>query len=179
MAKQSDISSKAVRDGIGSMCVGAATKPALQINAASAATVKTATALTYCIDGILYSKAALSAQALTVNATQQKMVTGRSTFYVQPANTTVYYLLCIDAAGTVITVQGTYSGQTGFMPDSNTPVTFAGGVPDVDTSTYAVIGMLKVALGATTFTPGTTLLDAANVTVTYYDLSHIPGASAP
>lgn len=177
MAKLNDISSKAVREALGAMCVGAGTKPILAINAASAATVKTTNALTFSVDGVLYSKAALAAQVLTVKDTLQKAVTGRSVFYVQPANTTVYYVLCIDAAGNVYTVQGTYDGQALLMPDTNMPVTGKGGVPDVDTSTYAVIGMIKIALGATTFTVGTTALDAANVTATYFDLVRLPSTN--
>lgn len=161
-----------VRGLIGSMNIG---KAVLAINAASALTVKTTSALAYVINGIYYSKAILSAQTL---------VTGGDAFYTQPASTTVYYVLGIDSSGTVKTFQGTYSGQvwnaaaTSASQSANQQgVVGNGAVPDVDSSTYAVFGMIKVVTGATTFLPGTDALDKASVTFTFYDLAMIPGTN--
>lgn len=173
--KLSDVTNRAVRDGIGTK---ATAKPILAINAAGAATVKTTGAIPFCIDNIAYSKAALAAQALALpNASAQSVqqaITGLQAYYVQPANTTVYYVLAVDAAGNVATFQGTYAGQALAMPNTNMPISGVGGVPDIDTSVWCPFGMIKIALGATTFTVATTLLDAANVTATYYDLMGLP-----
>lgn len=165
MAKLSAVDTAAARI-LGNMTF---TKGVLAINGASAATVKTTNAIVYSVDGVIYSKAALSAQALTV-------VSGGTPFYVQPANTTTYYLLAVNAAGTVITVQGDNTARV----SSNGPAaTFGlGNVPDAP-SGYTPFGLIKVATGAVTFTPATTALDAASITFTFYDLSTAPLADKP
>lgn len=141
-------------------------KAVLAINAASAATVKTTNAITYTVDGIYYTKTALAAQALTA-------FTGQ-TFYTQPANTTVYYVVALNAAGTVYCIQGSYAGQTQSYLRADLSVG-DGEIPDVPDSLTA-IGMIKVVTGATTFLPGTDALDKASVTFTFYDLAVIPSA---
>ena len=151
---------------LGNMCL---TKGVLAINAASAATIKTTNALVYTVDGVLYSKAALSAQALTV-------ISGGTAFYVQPVSSTVYYVVAVNAAGTVITVQGDFTGRDLSIPYVGRGDGF---VPDVPAG-YTAIGMFKVVTnGSTTFTPATTALDAAGVTVTYYDIGVLPATKAP
>lgn len=167
-----------LRRAIGDRCYSKAT---LAINAAGAATVKTTGATSYTVDGIFYSKAALSAQSIAVThnlfgfAVSGASASGPGA-YVQPANTTVIYVIAVNAAGTVAVVQGGYSGQSVTAPGGVVMVS-KGEVPAVPAG-YAPIGAMKVALGATTFTPGTTLLDAANVTVTYTDLSLLPATTA-
>lgn len=149
----------------------------LAINAASAATVKTTGAVIFSVDGVMYTKAALSAQSIAITHDQfARDVTTQPSLaaYVQPASSTVYYVLGLNSAGTVCTVQGGYSGQSitvngqAFVSDGSMPVLPAG---------YAPIGVLKVVTGATTFTPATTALDAANVTVTYFNVSTLPTAT--
>lgn len=175
MPKLNDVQSKALKGLIGNRCFSQAV---LAINAASAATVKTTVVpsggIVYTVDGRVFNKANLSAQVLTADATQQAIITGQSTFYVQPINTTVYYVIVLDASGNVRTIQGTYLGQTF---GAYVQQTGDGSIPDIGDS-FTPIGMIKVATGAVTFTPATTLLDAASITFTFYDLSALP-ATAP
>lgn len=150
----------------------------LAINAASAATVKTTGAVIYSVDGVMYTKAALSAQSIAITHDQfGRDVTVQPSLaaYVQPISSTVYYLLGLNAAGTVCTVQGGYSGQSitlngqAFVSDGSMPALPVG---------YAPIGVVKIATnGSTTFTAGTTLLDAAGVTATYFNVSTLPTAT--
>ena len=146
------------------------TRPILAINAGGAATVATTNAIVYTIDGLILNKAALSAQALTVNATLQQKLTFSTGFYVQPASTTVYYTLVMNAAGTVSCLQGQYTGQP--FAGASVPVGVTA-IPDPDDLTFIPFGGIKIVLGATTFTPGTTVLDAANVTATYRDYAGV------
>lgn len=166
-----------------------ATRAVLAINAASAATVKTTSALEYQVDGLMYTKAALSAQALTALATADftggaglpsggyLQPSGSTAFYVQPASTTVYYVMVINAAGTVRVVQGTYTGQP--LSSQGLSATGRSIVPDVP-DVWVPFGMIKIVTNSsTTFTPGTTALDAAGLTVTFYDVGVLPAALAP
>lgn len=178
MSNLAQVNDAGLRRALGDRCY---TKGVLAINAGSAATVKTTNALVYSVDGIQYTKAALAAQAITVTHNLLGLpVSGASASgpaaYVQPANTTAIYVVALNAAGTVAVVQGGYNGQQITLPGGIVR-TSKGENPDVPVD-YTVIGALKVALGATTFTAGTTALDAANVTVTYYDLSALPAATA-
>ena len=53
-------------------------------------------------------------------------------------------------------------------------LTGTGGIPALPAG-YCPIGAIKVkTAAATTFTPGTTALDAAGLTVTFTDLSQLP-----
>lgn len=149
-------------------------KVTLAINVASAATIKTTGTTTYLNGGLALTKAALSAQALAAHAATQLRNTGQETFYVQPASTTVYYVVCFDSSGNVYTIQGTYTGQA-LQPhvarkgDSSLPS---------DIGDFTPIGIIKVVTnGSTTFTPATTALDAAGLTVTYTDVGQVPYAA--
>lgn len=140
------------------------TKAGLAINAASAASIKTAAALSYTIGGIFYAKAALAAQALV--SPPEALAYG-----VQPINSTAYYLVSVDNAGNVYTTQGHWAGrlipQTIAVGDGNIPEAPASRTP---------VGYIKVVTnGATTFTPGVTALDAAGLTVTFADIMVNPG----
>jgi hypothetical protein len=178
----SDVSSAAVRALLGNASL---VRGILAINAGGAATVKTTAALSYTIDGILYAKAALAAQAITVThgvaAGGDPIVNAGG--YVQPINTTVYYTLALNAAGTVAVVQGAYDGQIptldptkgiGSLAAVGTSAVGNGNVPNAPDG-YTAIGIIKVVTnGATTFTPGTTLLDAAGLAITYFDVCLLP-----
>jgi hypothetical protein len=162
-------------------------KAILGINAAGAATVKTTNALAYNIDGVQYAKAALAAQSLAVtHDTFGQPVSAAGTggpnlsAYVQPINTTAYYLLCVNAAGQIAVVQGSYAGQVMQYQDLQRQLTGTGFVPQVEPAGYVAFGIVKVATnGAATFTPGVTLLDAAGVTATYFDVANIPSNLQP
>lgn len=189
MAKLSDLTSVAAQL-LGNMNLSQ--KPALAINAASAATIKTTGALVFSVGGVMLTKAALAAQALTALAggptggdfvaTTSELAknylqpNGGVGFYVQPVSTTVYYVVCINGALTVRVVQGTYDGQQ-LMAGLSAPG--KSWVPDIP-DTWVPIGMLKMTTNAsTTFTPGTTAIDAAGLTPVFYDLSVLPAANAP
>ena len=107
--------------------------------------IQTTTIINYCIDGIMYVKAATDDLFVFTDTT------------VQAISTTKYYALCLDAAGAASVITGTSTG----LPD----------IPD----TVCLVGYVKVVTsGAGTFIPGTTLLDAAQVTETYVNLSCAP-----
>lgn len=178
MTTLTQVNDHGLRRALGDRCY---TKATLAINAGGAATVKTTGATTYSVDGIFYSKAALAAQSIAVTHNLLGLpVSGASASgpgaYVQPASTTVHYVVALNAAGTVAVVQGGYNGQAVTLPGGIVS-TSKGEVPVVPVG-YAPIGVMKVVLGATTFTPGATLLDAANVTVTYTDISLLPATTA-
>lgn len=131
--------------------------------------INTTNAIISVIDGIMRSVAALVSQAL---------VTGGDAFRVQPQNTTVYYVFAVNAAGLVRTFQGRYLGEP-FTSPTGLSLVGDGAVPDIPDG-WAPFGMAKVATAAaTTFTPNTTLFDAAGVTTTFYDLMCLPAADRP
>lgn len=170
MSSIANITSAEVRKCLLNRCMSKAT---LAINAASAATIKTTGATIYSVNGVLYSKAALSAQSIvpTHDALGRPVAEGFPA-YVQPVNTVAYYLVSVNAGGTVAISQGNYDGQ---LQTKNLEVFTGNGAIPVEPAGYTTIGVFKVApTVAATFTPGTTALDAANVAVTYYDVAILP-----
>lgn len=111
----------------------------------------------YIIDGIFYHKAD-AATVLPLTAAT-----------AQAALTTCLYLMQVDSSGTVTSVKGTEvltANLTNGVDVLRWPVPAAGKCP---------FGAVKVVTAAaTTFTPGTTALDAAGITETYYNLSTVP-----
>lgn len=158
-------------------------KAVLAINAGAAATVRTTGALTFLVDGIQYTRAALAnvaLQALAAADLPASMASfvqpsGSTGFVVQPAGTTVFYVLAVNTAGTVRTVQGNWNGQQISLQG----LTQVGKsvIPDTPDG-WIPFGIIKVVTGAATFTPGTTALDAANVTASYFDVAVLPSAAA-
>jgi hypothetical protein len=132
--------------------------------------INTANAITYAVNGVIpAAKGAMTSQALTAGTgpVLAGQVNGR---YVQPAGTTVYYVVCLDIAGAVTCVQGTYNGQ----PLGGPGVIGDGSIPDIP-SNVTPFGVIKVVTtGAATFTLGTTLFDATNVTTTFFDVHMLP-----
>ena len=124
----------------------------LAINAGGATTFKTAAALSYTTDGIYKAKAALAAQAFTA---------GHATVNI---GQTGYFVVTADGAGNIVTVQTV-------MPSG---VSIAG-LNDIPTGTTP-IGIIKVVNTAAAggFVPGTTALDGAGLTTTYFDVSLLP-----
>ena len=106
----------------------------------------------FAIDGNAYHKAdAATVLPLTVAP-------------VQPVLTKCLYLIQVDAAGVVTSVQGVpvlTADLVGGTKVLHWPLPAAGKCP---------IGAVKVETqSSATFTPGTTALDAANIVETYYD----------
>jgi hypothetical protein len=108
--------------------------------------VKSVNSVDYAIDGAIFRKAGtddlwtLSGSVVAISSWQK-------------------YLLCLDSASAASIVAGTPS----------TVSAAAVGLPTLPTS-KAVIGVLTIATnGATTFTPGTTALNAAGITATLID----------
>ena len=111
----------------------------------------------FVIKGILYHKADAATVAPFTAAT------------VQPVLTACLYLVCINASGTITTVQGT--------PVLSAALTAGTAVLNWPTPADDVcpVGAVRITLASTaTFTPGTTALDASNVTATYTDLFTVP-----
>lgn len=124
---------------------------------ALASTVGTGT--DYCIDGIMYNKADSATNVPLTAAT------------TQVALSKCLYLICINASGTISSVKGT-DVLTADLTAGTKVLKWP--APSANT---AVIGAVKIACASTaTFTAGTTALDAANITATYYDLHAVPTA---
>jgi hypothetical protein len=110
----------------------------------------------YCIDGVLYHKADAATVAITAAT-------------AQAVSTTCIYLVCLDASGNLTTVKGTDVTTTD-ISGGDEVITF----PE-PTASSCPIGYIRVATNAsTTFTAGTTALDAAGITDTYVDLFSLP-----
>lgn len=174
MSQLNEINNVDLRELFGTYSIGKAT-PA---SATAATTFKTtqdpAGTLQAVIDGVPYAKIAnLTTTAPLALAALQNPITGQDGFYVQPAATTVYYLIVVNSAGTVYVIQGTYSGQS-FTPFKSQLGT--GYLPDIAVAlTYAPIGCFKVVTGTTAFTVGTTNLDATTggMAITFASLNRL------
>lgn len=90
MPNLEDLNSQALRDFIGNKALG----NALVTEGTNAGTIKTTNAVDYQINGQIYTKAATDNIAMTASV-------------VQANGTTKYYLVSIQADGTVVTTPGT------------------------------------------------------------------------
>lgn len=108
----------------------------------------------FCINGIAYHKAESNTDVPLIAAA------------VQAVLTKCLYLIVIDSAGTITSVKGTAvltADLSAGIKALQWPECPANKCP---------IGAVKIALAnAATFTPGTTALDATDVTATYYDFA--------
>lgn len=112
--------------------------------------------LGFCIDGLIYHAADDATAAITAAA-------------VQAVSTTCLYLICLSTAGTPSSVKGTEVLTADLTAGA---AVLEWPLPLVDT---CPIGVVQVATNAsTTFTAGTTALDAAGITDVYLDLFSIP-----
>ena len=137
----------------GNLCLG---KAGLTVGTTSTK-IKIATAIGYAINGVLYAKAITDNIALTAAD-------------AQAVSTSCLYLVCIDAAGTVSTVKGT-EVLTADITSGKAVLTW----PQPSSNDVVAIGAVRVDTSASvTFIAGTTALDAAGITDTYYDLFAIP-----
>lgn len=123
--------------------------------------VKTAAAIDYCIDGQFYSVAATDDLFVHTDLT------------VQPTLSTKWYALCLDAAGAASIIQGPNNLTAAVSAQTNKAA-----LPEIP-ATKCLVGAIKVVSGAATYTPATTLNDAANITTTYWNLSAVPTAGVP
>lgn len=143
------------------------TAATLAINAASAATFKTTSAYAYLSDGVFKAKAILSAVPFS---------TGHA---VQPIGLTMYYTVGLDAAGAVTTYQGAAASANAINAAlilGNAATSVLGSIADVPTG-ITPVGLIKVVTTSAAFTPGTTALDAAGITVTFFDVAVLPSVS--
>jgi hypothetical protein len=151
-----DITDQALHDIIANKNLTAAT---LAINGAAAATFKTTSAYQYLIDGVFKSKAALAAQAFSAGHA------------AQPIGVTQYYAVGLDGSGNVTTYQGVEETFILLGVSSTVPT-----LPTIPAG-ICPVGIIKVVNGsANAFVPGTTALDTAGLTVTYFDVSIMPTA---
>lgn len=172
MAKLNDLNHEAGRELIGARSTN---KAGLAIGTVKSG-IDTANTLQYCINGIAYTKAAVTSTALVA-------APGSRSFVVIPAGKTCYIVMCINAAGTIYAVQGEYTGQL-FVSQTNAPTVDAYcsrvgvlNVPDTPND-LAPFGLIKVVNGSgSDFTIGTTLFDAASITTTFTDLHVMPATN--
>ncbi len=139
----------------GTMCLGYA---GLKVGTTESG-VATAAAISYSINGELYTKAITATAAITAAKAQAE-------------ETTCLYLVCLNAAGTLSTVKGKEVATKDLTAKADVlrwPVPKEATCP---------IGYVKVAVTGTgvTFTAGSTLLSASGVTATYGNLMCIPTA---
>jgi hypothetical protein len=115
----------------------------------NANTIKTATAVDFCVNGVIYNKAATD--NIAVDAGEEQAV---STF--------CKYLVSIIADGTVAVTKG------------NDAATAALALVPALPADSAPLGYFQIATdAATTFTAGSTDLGAAGITETFVDLSSV------
>ena len=174
MSRLQDLTGAPVRDLLGNLCLS---KAGLAIGTVKSG-INTANTINFTIGGVYQTaKTAMTSQALAPGAAGNLFSRDgkqQGNTYVQPANTTVFYTVSLNAAGTVAFSQGTYAGQVLTDPTQNGVSTGGDGLVPNAPAGYTPFGVIKVVTGATTFTPGATLFDAANVTTTFYDVAVLP-----
>lgn len=125
----------------------------------NAATFKTSNTLTFINNGVFKSK----------NATDNLAFSAGHTALGQ--NQACLFGVWIDGSGNVSTSQGPIVAAGDPCPVPGVPAS------SVETDRVTLVGLIKVTTGATTFTPGTTDLGAANVTDAYFDCMAMPGSA--
>ena len=122
-----------------------------------AATFKTTTnTIVYTVDAVQYTKAPTDNLPFSSGHT------------ALAASQVCLFAVWLDTAGAVTTTQGKII-STADLSNGITVLSMP-----ADQNGKCCIGLIRVATGATTFTPGTTDLGAASVTDTYYDCSCLP-----
>jgi len=177
MSRLDDIFSGPVRKALAATTTSA---HVLAATGGATATVATTGAVVSQIDGITRSRAALAAQSL--QPTHDIFGNANSAAYAVPIGSTVYTVLGVNAAGTIAVVQGTFAGQNlvpsataglGALSNAGTSFVGDGSIPSLPDG-FAPLGLVKSVATSATFTPGTTLLNAAGVTHTFFDIGLIP-----
>lgn len=147
----------------------------------TAAAFTTSVAVAYTIDGRYLSLGAQTNTALSalaaadLPASQSSWVqpSGASGFVTQPANTTNYYVLCVNAAGAVRVVQGTWVGQ--LIVTNGVESRGNGDVPQIPDG-VAPFALLRVVSGGSTFLAGTTALTGVG---TFQNIEYLPTNPRP
>lgn len=136
----------------------------------NAGTIQTTATITYLIDGIFKSKGATNNISIAYSGADVYSDPGNGSFTGQSGGSTRIYGVFLDGAGAVSVVPG---------PIVNSAELAAGVAPLQWPSAQrnkAFIGALRIAVTeGTTFIPGTTALDAAGVTDTFYNGGVVPG----
>jgi hypothetical protein len=136
----------------------------------------TAAAFSYCVNGLTYATSgATVANLVPTHDSFGVPLTASKPAFVQPVSSTVHYVLGINAAGGVAISQGSYSGQViRDTADLSKVLTGDGAIP-AEPGGYVAFGLITVATnGSTTFTPGTTALNASGVTATFRGVAMLP-----
>jgi len=125
-------------------------------------TVKTVNTISYLINGIFYSRVAADNIALPAPSPAGAYTAGK--YQTIPAGMKALFALCLNAAGTFSFEQSALVGG-----DDPAPVVGLDG-------DRVVVGVFTVKATTAPFVPGTTALGTGN-TVTYYNVSRMPGSS--
>lgn len=146
----------------------ASSKAGLAIHGANAFDALTANAVSYMINGIFYTKAAMaSIGAATLGGALGALDESGATATMAPLVTSYdqAFLLVLNAAGTVKAIQGPAVAAGLAVPVPGAP------------PLYSPFGLIKVRnASGSNFVFGTTNFSAANVTTSFYDVSISPGA---
>lgn len=142
-------------------------KAGLAIHGTNAYDALTANAISFIVNGIFYSKAAMASIAAATLGGAAGALDETGASVTMSALATGYdqaFLLLLNAAGTVKAIQG-----PAVVTGASVPVP---GVPPL----YASFGLIKVRnASGSNFVFGTTNFSASNVTTTFYDVSLSPG----
>lgn len=130
-------------------------KPAVA-EGTNAHTLLTAAATIFSIAGQQYTKAITDNIAMTAAAAQADGYTG-------------WYLISINAAGTVLVTQGRLTATSSYDATQKQ-------LPDVPAANCPLAAM-KIVTSGGTFTSGTTDLSATGVTATFFDLARVPATT--
>lgn len=177
MSRLDDIFSGPVREALSANTTSA---HVLAATGGATATVATTSAIISQIDGVTRSRAALAAQSLA--PTHNIFGEASTAVYAQPIGATAYLTLGVNAAGTIAVVQGTFAGQNlvpsatagvGALSNAGTNLVGDGSIPNLPEG-YAPLGLVKVVAASAAFTPGTTNLNTAGLTFSYFDIGLIP-----
>lgn len=175
--KLTDIGQGALRNLLGTWVSG---NPGFSNDAAASQDVETDNAFDYCIGGRWYTNAADA--NIDISAAK-----GSDAGTYAPTNLadgyTRAFVFAIDASGNYYVIEGTSRANSGYATAALAAAdVYANYLPDVHIITAAGVetevcpfGILIVhnAAGAV-YTCGTTALDGANVTDTYYDICRMP-----
>lgn len=143
----------------GNVCLS---KAALNLSNVTTGAINIANNVTYAVDGVMNTIS---------NNWSQLFSSGHTTL---AAGCECHFAVWVNAAGTVSTTQGKIVDTASLSSSGGTKVV---PMPEV-VSAAALIGLIKVkTAGAATFVPGTTNLNATNVTATYQDTMRM--ASTP
>jgi hypothetical protein len=140
------------------------------VNGTNAGTIQTGSTITYTIDGEFKSKSATNNVSIAYTGPAVYGDAGNGAFTGQTGGSTRLYGVYLDGAGNFSVLPGAIANTARLAAGSDS-LQF----PPTQRN-RACCGVVRVAVTAnTTFVPGTTALNASGVTVSYLNLSAIPG----